>query len=204
MIICELARKLVELAIKNDIMICAAESCTGGMVSQAITSIPGSSRVFYGSVVTYSNDAKMQLLGVEKKILKKHGAVSLEVAKAMVIGAMEIIIGQDASKSSVSKKATHEDGGYNIKNDSSYFLSIATTGIAGPSGGSEEKPVGLLYNAMLLYDKSTKESVSNGFIAFKNIFYGDREAIRQQGVIHTISRSIDLLMTLSEDIPKKA
>jgi nicotinamide-nucleotide amidase len=95
-----------------------AESCTGGMVAERITSVPGASDVFAGSVVTYSNALKQHLLGVSDDLLERHGAVSAEVAAAMASGA-RIHLGAD--------------------------VAVAVTGIAGPDGGTPEKPVGLVY-----------------------------------------------------------
>jgi nicotinamide-nucleotide amidase len=95
-----------------------AESCTGGLVSEMITSIPGVSAHFLGGVVSYSNQAKVALLGVPPSLIEQHGAVSSEVAEAMATGVRERF-GSD--------------------------FAVSTTGIAGPGGGSPEKPVGLVY-----------------------------------------------------------
>jgi nicotinamide-nucleotide amidase len=96
----------------------AAESCTGGMVAERITSVPGASDVFAGSVVSYSNALKQHLLGVSNELIERHGAVSAEVAAAMASGA-RMQLGSD--------------------------VAVAVTGIAGPAGGTPEKPVGLVY-----------------------------------------------------------
>jgi nicotinamide-nucleotide amidase len=98
-----------------------AESCTGGLISQRLTEVPGSSVYFMEGVVTYSNDAKIRSLGVDAELIENHGAVSAEVAEAMAEG--------------VRRRADTDFG-------------IAVTGIAGPGGGSEEKPVGLVYIAL--------------------------------------------------------
>jgi nicotinamide-nucleotide amidase len=100
--------------------IATAESCTGGLVAAAITDVAGSSDVFDRGFVTYSNAAKIEMLGVPAELIAKHGAVSAEVAQAMADGAL---------------------------NHSNADLAIAITGIAGPSGGTAEKPVGLVYLA---------------------------------------------------------
>jgi nicotinamide-nucleotide amidase len=98
-----------------------AESCTGGLIAQRLTDIPGSSKYFTEGVVAYSNEAKTRTLGVEAKLMQQHGAVSAEVAEAMAEG--------------IRKRAGTDFG-------------LSVTGIAGPDGGSEEKPVGLVYVAL--------------------------------------------------------
>jgi nicotinamide-nucleotide amidase len=98
-----------------------AESCTGGLLAQRLTEVPGSSKYFIEGVVTYSNDAKTRALGVEPILLLEHGAVSAPVAEAMAEG--------------IRKRADTDFG-------------LAITGIAGPGGGSDEKPVGLVYIAL--------------------------------------------------------
>ena len=113
-----LKRKVVKLLIKKKIKISIAESCTGGMLSNAITSINGSSKVFTLGLVAYSNKTKIKILKVPKKFLKKYGAVSEEVCEIMV---------------------------KNINKISKTGFSVSVTGIAGPSGGSKNKPVGLVY-----------------------------------------------------------
>jgi PncC family amidohydrolase len=101
--------------------VAVAESCTGGLVADAITDIPGSSGYFLGGVVSYSNDAKVALLGVSAEVLASHGAVSAQVGRAMAQGARERF---------------------------SADLAAAVTGVAGPDGGTEAKPVGLTYVAI--------------------------------------------------------
>jgi nicotinamide-nucleotide amidase len=115
-----LAAKLLDICRKKSLRIVTAESCTGGMISAALTDIPGSSDVFERGFVTYSNSAKAEMLGVKKSLITKNGAVSEQVASAMAAGAL--------------KKSTAH-------------LSVAVTGIAGPGGGSKTKPVGLVYIA---------------------------------------------------------
>jgi nicotinamide-nucleotide amidase len=112
------ASELVALCTSAKLMIATAESCTGGLLAGTITEIPGSSGIFGWGVVTYSNEAKTELLGVPKELIDKHGAVSAEVAAAMAEGALA---------------------------RSGADIAVAVTGIAGPDGGSEEKPVGLVY-----------------------------------------------------------
>lgn len=114
------ARKLLFELQRQSILIAAAESCTGGLVCAALTEIPGSSAVVDRGFVTYSNAAKTELLGVKAKLIEGHGAVSAEVAGEMAVGALQ---------------------------HSSAHVAIAVTGIAGPGGGSAEKPVGLVHLA---------------------------------------------------------
>ncbi len=121
-----------------------AESCTGGLLSNRITNISGSSAYFERGVVTYSNNAKMEILGVKSETLKEHGAVSRETALEMVEGI---------------KKLSNTDYG------------LAITGIAGPTGGTEEKPVGTVFIALSTPQKSE---------VFKYRFIGDREKIKWQ------------------------
>jgi nicotinamide-nucleotide amidase len=109
---------VLTLCRSQGLKLAAAESCTGGMVAERITSVPGASDVFAGSVVTYSNALKHHLLGVSSELLERHGAVSAEVAAAMASGA-RMQLGSD--------------------------VAVAVTGIAGPAGGTPEKPVGLVY-----------------------------------------------------------
>lgn len=108
-------QELVTLCIKKKLTISTAESCTGGLVAKRITDIPGSSEVFKGSVVAYSNDLKVNILGVKKETLSANGAVSEETAGEMAAG-IKALTGAD--------------------------VSVSITGIAGPGGGTESKPVG--------------------------------------------------------------
>ncbi len=116
-----LAKNVVETAMRNHLMLSVAESCTGGMVAALITSIAGSSNIFDRGFVTYSNPAKHEMLGVSLDMLRDYGAVSSQVANAMAIGALK---------------------------NSSAKIAVSITGIAGPGGGSDEKPVGLVYFGM--------------------------------------------------------
>ncbi len=114
------AARVLQLSRAHGLKIATAESCTGGLVAAALTDIAGSSDVIDRGFVTYSNDAKQQMLGVSAATLKRHGAVSAETAAAMAKGALR---------------------------NSQANLAVAITGIAGPGGGSKEKPVGLVYFA---------------------------------------------------------
>jgi len=103
---------------KNNITVATAESCTGGLLAHLLTNISGSSEYFERGVITYSNKSKMELLGVPQETIKEYGAVSKQTAKAMAIG---------------------------IKEQANVDIGISTTGITGPTGGTKEKPVGLVY-----------------------------------------------------------
>lgn len=114
----DLARRLQHLCLEAGLTVATAESCTGGLVAHRITSIPGSSGYFQGAVVSYSDRVKIETLGVAPDVLAQHGAVSAQVALAMAAGVRE-------------RLATD--------------LAVAVTGVAGPDGGSADKPVGLVY-----------------------------------------------------------
>ena len=109
---------LIKLLIRKKIKISVAESCTGGLLASAITSISGASKIFNLGLITYSNQAKMKILKVNKKIIKKYGAVSYECCYAMV---------------------------NNLSKISKANINVSITGIAGPRGGTKKKPVGLVY-----------------------------------------------------------
>ena len=134
----KLLNKIYLELIKQKLTIATAESCTGGLIGHTITNISGSSKVYDGGIISYSNKAKMELLNVPENLLIKYGAVSEEVAKAM------------------------SDG---IRKKSKVDIGISTTGIAGPTGGTKEKPVGLVYISI---------STSKNTVVKKYIFLGDR------------------------------
>ena len=117
---------LLKILIKKKYKISVAESCTGGLISSSITSISGASKVFNLSLVTYSNQAKIKVLKVNKNIIKKYGAVSHECCKAMV---------------------------NNLSKISKANINVSITGIAGPKGGTKQKPVGLVYIGVKKGDK---------------------------------------------------
>jgi nicotinamide-nucleotide amidase len=127
--ILETAERLVGILRLTGQKIATAESCTGGLIAGAITAIPGSSDVFDYGFITYSNAAKSAAIGVDPDLVEQHGAVSADVARAMAEGALKTA-------------------------DS--HLAVAVTGIAGPSGGTPEKPVGLVYIGMASRNASAR------------------------------------------------
>lgn len=141
-----LAEKIINVAKANGIKIALAESCTGGMIAASITDVPGSSDVLQGSAVTYSNEAKEKLLGVGRDIIIKAGAVSRECAAQMADGARKIYRAD---------------------------LALSVTGIAGPGGGTPEKPVGTVWFG---YSSAGKEET------FVRRFLGTRDDVRRATV----------------------
>jgi nicotinamide-nucleotide amidase len=137
------------------LMVATAESCTGGMIGAALTDLAGSSEIFERGFITYSNAAKEKMIGVPGALIREHGAVSAQVATAMARGALE---------------------------QSRAELAVAVTGIAGPGGGSAEKPVGTVFIA---YGNADAIHCS------EHHFQGDRAAVRQQ----TVAAALDHLLT---------
>lgn len=147
----QLVKELADILIEQDKMLVTAESCTGGWVAKCCTDLPGSSTWFDRGFVTYSNEAKQEQLGVELATLEKNGAVSLPVVEEMAFGALK---------------------------HSAADISVAITGIAGPGGGSEHKPVGTVWIGWGLKDGGVHS------ICFQ--FEGDREAVRRQAVFEAL------------------
>ncbi|MGB0922003.1 MAG: CinA family protein [Alphaproteobacteria bacterium] len=148
--------RLLARARANNLKIATAESCTGGLIIGALTEIAGSSDVVDRGFITYSNEAKMEMLGVAETDLIEHGAVSQVVAKAMATGAL--------ARSAAS-------------------LSVAVSGVAGPGGGSAEKPVGLVQLACAIAYDGTKN------ISHEEARFGDigRELVRLETVRHALT-----------------
>lgn len=156
------AAELTRVLAEKELRIVCAESCTGGMVTAALTDLPGSSRLLWGGVAAYSNGCKERLLGVSAEAIAQFGAVSREVAGAMAAGAL-------AASGSLG------EGGAD--------LALAVTGIAGPEGGSDAKPVGLVWFALASAGGSaTQESA---------LFEGDREAVRSSATERAMRLAAD-------------
>lgn len=139
-------------------MLVTAESCTGGWVGQAVTAVPGSSAWYERGYITYSNAAKREMLGVQQATLDQYGAVSSQTAQEMAIGAL---------------------------NRSHAQISVSITGIAGPDGGTAEKPVGMVCFAWAAQDVLVQQET--------RYFTGDREAVRRQAVATALQGILRIL-----------
>jgi nicotinamide-nucleotide amidase len=152
-----LSEQLAQALQDKSWMLATAESCTGGMIAAACTDLAGSSNWFERGFVTYSNEAKVELLGVDASMIKAHGAVSEVVARAMAFGALRHSRAQ---------------------------VSVAVTGVAGPTGGSPEKPVGTVWFGFMVDGLLTSET---------RHFDGDRAAVRAGTVDHALGRLLELI-----------
>ena len=150
---------LADILQKNGWYMATAESCTGGMIAAACTDLAGSSAWFDRGFVTYSNAAKTELLGVDPVLIDNHGAVSEPVARAMAQGAL-------------------------TRSPAQVAVAVAVTGVAGPGGGSADKPVGTVW-----FGWATPAGVASEV----RHFGGDRAAVRQATVAHALTRLLDLL-----------
>ena len=142
--------KLVKVLTEKKMTCATAESCTGGGVGYTITGVSGASAVFWGGVISYDNSVKRDVLGVPDEVLATKGGVSSECAAAMADGARRL-----------------------LKTD----LAVSITGIAGPGGGSAEKPVGLVWFGV---------ASKSGIITEKKVFPGDREAVRTAAIEYAL------------------
>jgi nicotinamide-nucleotide amidase len=152
--IAELSTALVASLIEAGKTVSTAESCTGGWIAKAITDVPGSSAVIGFGIVSYSNEAKVSLLGVRNSTLEANGAVSEAVVMEMAAGALQL---------------------------SGADIAVSVSGIAGPDGGSKEKPVGTVWFGWARRDGASMLTESDS-----QLFAGDREAVRAQTVIHAL------------------
>ena len=152
----KLSQKIIKLLTKKKLKISFAESCTGGLLSNAITSVSGSSKVFNLGLVAYSNQSKIKVLKVSKKIIRKYGAVSEQVCFAMV---------------------------KNLSKISKTNITVSITGIAGPSGGTKQKPVGLIYVGI---KRGNKVKVNRYLFKNKERLYIQKAAV---------NKSLDLILS---------
>ena len=155
----KLSQKVVKLLSKKRLKISLAESCTGGLLSSFITSISGSSKVFAIGLVTYSNQAKIKILKVPKRIILKHGAVSYETCLSMV---------------------------KNLNKISKTNISVSITGVAGPKGGTKQKPVGLVYIGI---KKGNKTMVK------KFLFKSKKRNLIQRS---TVNKALNLVLSFAK------
>jgi nicotinamide-nucleotide amidase len=153
----QLCAQVAQALLARGWKLATAESCTGGMIAAACTDLAGSSNWFERGFVTYSNEAKVDSLGVDAGLIAQHGAVSEVVARAMAFGAIRHSLAQ---------------------------ASVAVTGVAGPSGGSAEKPVGTVWFGFQVDGRLTSE---------RRHFDGDRAAVRTATVQHALRRLLELL-----------
>lgn len=152
-----LATDLARILLQNGLQMVTAESCTGGLIAATCTELAGSSAWFERGFVTYSNAAKTESLGVDAALIAEHGAVSEAVARAMAVGAL---------------------------NHANAQVSVAVTGIAGPTGGSATKPVGTVWFGFMVRGQLSSEVQH---------FDGDRAAVRAATVQHALRRLVELL-----------
>ena len=155
----QLAEKLYNKLKSKKLIVATAESCTGGLIGGALTAVPGMSECYGYGVVTYANEAKENLLGVRHSTLDAYGAVSPETACEMAQGILKL---------------------------SGADIGVSVTGIAGPGGGSKEKPVGLVYIGIAVKGAEP--------VAYRNIFDGDREQVRHS----TVRRALELVLEVTE------
>ena len=154
-----LSKKIVRILIKKKLKISFAESCTGGLLSNTITTISGSSKIFTLGLVTYSNQAKISILNVPKNIINRHGAVSFETCLAMV---------------------------KNLSKISKTNICISVTGIAGPKGGTKEKPVGLVYIGI---------KKGNKILVKKYLFKNKKRILIQKA---TVIQALKLILSIAK------
>ena len=155
----DLVSQLASALLKKQWHLSTAESCTGGLVAATITELAGSSEWFERGYVTYSNSAKSEDINVSQELIAQHGAVSDQVARAMAIGA---------------KQSSNSD------------IALSITGIAGPTGGSVEKPVGTVCFAWIL--------ANNAIYSETKLFSGNRRDIRAQACEFSLKRLLELLL----------
>ena len=163
-----LTEQLAEVLLQHGWMLATAESCTGGLIASRCTDLSGSSQWFERGFVTYSNEAKHEMLGVDSALIAEHGAVSEAVAQAMALGALRHSRAQ---------------------------VSVAVTGVAGPTGGSADKPVGTVWLAWATpSDAGPTLGAETAWVKTEVMhFEGDRAAVREATVQHALTVLLDLL-----------
>ena len=155
----KISKRVVKILSKKNLKISFAESCTGGLLSSSITSISGSSKIFNLGLVTYSNQAKVKILKIPKRIIIEYGAVSYETCLAMV---------------------------KNLSKISKTNISVSITGIAGPNGGTKEKPVGLVFIGI---------KKGNKILVKKNYFKGKKRSLIQRAAVN---KSLNMVLSFAK------
>ena len=155
-----LNEKLIHLLIDKGLKISTAESCTGGLLSALLTDVSGASEVLEECIVTYSNDVKARELGVRCETLEKYGAVSRQTAEQMALG---------------------------ICNHTGADVGIGITGIAGPTGGTAQKPVGTVFIGI---------AVNGNVWVYENHFSGDRDKVREQSCVFALNKAIERILEI--------
>jgi len=153
------AKTLLDICNEKKLTLATVESCTGGLLAGCLTAVPGSSSVVERGFVTYSNEAKIEEVGVDPALIREHGAVSREVASAMAAGALR---------------------------HAPVDLTAGITGVAGPGGGTAEKPVGLVYISAAVRNEAPAVTENN--------FKGDRDAVREA----SLRVALDLMIGLAQ------
>jgi nicotinamide-nucleotide amidase len=168
--IVEAARQLLDICKRKNLLVATAESCTAGLVAGTLTEVPGTSSILDRGFITYSNEAKHDMLGVSRDILDRHGAVSRETAEAMARG---------------------------VLGHSRVHLAVSVTGIAGPDGGSETKPVGLVHFAA---------AARSGRLLHAEKRYGDigRSQVRKASVLQALRMLHELAEAEAANPPRAA
>ncbi|MCI5043801.1 MAG: CinA family protein [Aquisalinus sp.] len=166
-----LAQSIINTASQKNLKITTAESCTGGLIGGTLTAVSGSSSVYDGGFITYANEAKRDMLAVPWDLLMEKGAVSAEVAEAMALGALR----------QTSPRCQ---------------LAVSVTGVAGPGGGTAEKPVGLVYFGLATDFDQGNTLVKNQKIIFREV---RRDSIRQR----TVETALKMLQQAIDRVPDK-
>ena len=174
------AAEVIALARQAGVMLVTAESCTGGMIIGALTDIAGASAVVDRGFITYSNAAKHEMLGVPMGVIEEHGAVSQQVAELMATGALEAL--GESGDASGGGALGGESGAHPC-------LAIAVTGIAGPDGGSVDKPVGLVWFGLAMRGGDVS--------SWRQVFDGGRENVRAKTTQMALAKMAEALRNYS-------
>ena len=170
-----MAAEVIALARQAGVMLVTAESCTGGMIIGALTDIAGASAVVDRGFITYSNEAKHEMLGVPMAVIEEYGAVSQQVAELMAVGAL-------GASGALGESGGGESGAHPC-------LAVAVTGIAGPDGGSADKPVGLVWFGLAMRGGAVS--------SWREVFDGGRENVRAKTTQMALAKMAEALRNYS-------